>query len=95
MRAILIAAAVAGTAAVLIPTGAQAQYSAWCSEYTRGGGTNCGFYTFEQCLANISGIGGRCYPNPFISAGPGLEGPAVYGPGRAHRRHVRKKRQRR
>jgi peptidoglycan hydrolase-like protein with peptidoglycan-binding domain len=31
----------------------------WCAEYN-GGGRNCGFYTFEQCRAAISGIGGSC-----------------------------------
>ena len=28
-----------------------------------GGATNCGFDTFEQCLATISGVGGSCQPN--------------------------------
>jgi hypothetical protein len=36
---------------------------AWCARDSRGG-TNCGFHTFEQCMANISGIGGSCAPNP-------------------------------
>jgi hypothetical protein len=36
---------------------------AWCSYYVQGG-TNCGFYSYEQCRANISGIGGSCQPNP-------------------------------
>ncbi len=63
MRAILIAAAVAG-AALLPTTDAKAQYAAFCAEYSRGGGTNCGFYTYAQCLATISGIGGWCYANP-------------------------------
>jgi hypothetical protein len=35
----------------------------WCAEYSRGGGTNCGFVTFEQCMATISGIGGFCSRN--------------------------------
>ena len=26
----------------------------------RGGGENCGYYTFNQCLASISGVGGYC-----------------------------------
>ena len=29
------------------------------------GGTNCGFYSFEQCQATVSGIGGFCMRNPF------------------------------
>ena len=42
-------------------TGRPAQAS-WCAHY-RNGGTNCGFQTFEQCLATVSGVGGMCNPN--------------------------------
>jgi len=35
----------------------------WCSYYTNGRGTNCGFYSYEQCMANVSGIGGYCQRN--------------------------------
>jgi len=41
----------------------------WCARYdwsTR----NCGFVSFQQCLATISGIGGRCEPNPFYKGPP-------------------------
>ena len=31
----------------------------WCAIY-RNGGTNCGFQTFQQCQASVSGIGGFC-----------------------------------
>jgi hypothetical protein len=37
---------------------------AWCARDVKGG-TNCGFHTYAQCKANISGIGGYCAPNPF------------------------------
>ena len=31
----------------------------WCAQYADdGGGTNCGFRTFEQCRATVSGLGG-------------------------------------
>jgi Protein of unknown function (DUF3551) len=40
--------------------------------------TNCGFLTFEQCRATISGIGGSCEPNPF------------YNPRRSPPRHHRR-----
>jgi hypothetical protein len=36
---------------------------AWCSDYSNGGGMNCGFHSYEQCMANISGIGGSCERN--------------------------------
>lgn len=39
-----------------------AQNYPWCAYYS-GGGTNCGFVTFEQCLTTVSGIGGFCNRN--------------------------------
>jgi hypothetical protein len=30
-----------------------------------GGSTNCGFYSWGQCMATISGIGGYCALNQF------------------------------
>jgi hypothetical protein len=86
MRAILIAAAVAGAASLLPVTEAKAQYAAFCAEYSRGGGTNCGFYTYAQCLATISGIGGWCYANPKAGY--------YDGSGPDDRRYVRKKKRR-
>jgi uncharacterized protein DUF3551 len=48
---------------------AQAQiYYPWCAVYSggRGGGaTNCGFTSFQQCMATVSGIGGFCEQNRF------------------------------
>ena len=45
---------------------AQAVEYPWCAYY--GGrefsATNCGFSTFAQCRATVSGIGGSCQPNP-------------------------------
>jgi hypothetical protein len=38
----------------------------WCAHYGgRSGGTNCGFYSFSQCMAALSGNGGMCQRNPF------------------------------
>jgi peptidoglycan hydrolase-like protein with peptidoglycan-binding domain len=31
----------------------------WCANYNNGS-SNCGFYTFQQCLAAVSGVGGSC-----------------------------------
>ena len=31
----------------------------FCAQY-KGGAENCGFYSFNQCLAALSGIGGIC-----------------------------------
>jgi hypothetical protein len=42
----------------------------WCAYYGgRLSGTNCGFVTFEQCMAAISGNGGFCNNNPLYGAG--------------------------
>lgn len=90
MRTILIAAAVAGAASLMSTGDAKAQYYPWCAFYSRGGGSNCGFTTFAQCMATVSGIGGWCQRNPFIGYGasPGFHGPGVY----ERPAHVRRKR---
>ena len=36
----------------------------FCAQY-RGGGENCGFYSFGQCQAAISGVGGICIVAPM------------------------------
>jgi hypothetical protein len=52
-------AAIAG-----ISTHADAQNYPWCAYYTVGDeARNCGFVTYEQCMANVSGIGGYCARN--------------------------------
>jgi hypothetical protein len=54
----------------------------WCANYDGGrglGGQNCGFSTWNQCMATVSGIGGFCVPNQF------------YNPGQASAERVRKK----
>ena len=56
-----------------IGTPAHAQNYPWCAYNSgKGGGTNCRFTTFDQCLANVSGIGGFCEPNTLYQppAGP-------------------------
>jgi len=68
-----IAVVVAALAALsLASTHARAD-GAWCSYYVQGG-TNCGFYSYEQCRANISGIGGSCLPNPGYADPAGSAG---------------------
>ncbi len=59
----------------------------WCANYgggeAGGGGSNCGFSTFEQCLTTLRGMGGFCDPNPFYR--PPSQIPAR----RLHKRHSR------
>src|SRR5262249_17263498 len=55
-------AIIASTAASSVP--AQADSYRWCANYGRGnGGRNCGFNTFAQCQAALSGNGGFCERN--------------------------------
>jgi len=38
----------------------------WCADYSaQHGGRNCGFSTWEQCWAAVSGNGGYCEANPM------------------------------
>jgi hypothetical protein len=32
----------------------------WCADYGSQGGTNCGFHSYAQCQAAVSGVGGFC-----------------------------------
>jgi hypothetical protein len=45
------------------PALAQTNYP-WCSNFADGfGGTNCGFVSYEQCMATVRGSGGFCNKN--------------------------------
>ena len=58
-------------ALVLTTSPAAAQWAPWClyESGTRNGSVTCIFYSFEQCSATRSGIGGSCAPNPYLSHG--------------------------
>jgi hypothetical protein len=62
--AILIASAVSGHRAA-------AQNYPWCAD-DAAGASNCGFVTFQQCLATLSGNGGFCNRNTqYVPGAPG------------------------
>jgi hypothetical protein len=63
MRTIILATA--ALAAVSLTSIQAHADGAWCARDTRGG-TNCGFHSFAQCQADISGIGGSCSLNPSV-----------------------------
>jgi hypothetical protein len=43
----------------------------WCANLGgRDGGWDCGYYTFDQCMATARGLGGSCAPNPRALAAP-------------------------
>lgn len=63
MRHVLLAAVLVLTALTSTGAVAQERQYPWCARY---GWTtsNCGFNTYAQCLATISGVGGYCERNP-------------------------------
>jgi len=71
--------AAAAIAAVQIGTIPAAKAATWCADYA-GEGVDCGFYSRQQCLDDISGIGGVCQRNVSDGISP-------YRP--ADARHVR------
>jgi hypothetical protein len=72
-------------------SGAEITYP-WCAQYMgggegAGGGRNCGFWTNEQCMATVSGIGGYCEANAmYRGPSPGMIPPPHAIPPRARRR---------
>ena len=70
MRKFMILAALATILSLQTGGQAQAREYPWCARYDWTT-TNCGFVSFQQCLATISGIGGRCEQNPrFVATEP-------------------------
>lgn len=82
MRHFLIAAGILCGAA-LSGTPVSAQSYPWCAQYggKMGGGQNCGFSSFAQCQAALSGNGGFCNRNTQYHGGAGSY--------RRHYRHYR------
>jgi len=65
---IAVAFAVLATIAV---TDSDAQRSArgrapWCANQSTPGMDDCNYYTFEQCLVTVHGLGGACARNPAV-----------------------------
>jgi Protein of unknown function (DUF3551) len=67
-RAKVIVATLIVMPAVLTQTPASAS---WYAQYSGalGGSENCGFSTFAQCQASVSGIGGFCRPSQYNNPG--------------------------
>jgi hypothetical protein len=80
MRTISVAA-ITCSALFLSTIGAHSD-GAWCANY-KNGGTNCGFYSFEQCEAARLGNGGFCYrtlgPGMALNDEAGVEFPSKAG----------------
>ena len=72
---LLAAAAAATMALTTTPARAEIEYP-WCAQYggeDGGGGRNCGFVSWEQCMETARGGGAWCEPNLFY------KGPAEGG----------------
>jgi hypothetical protein len=69
-------------------TRAQAQNYPWCAYYggQMGGSSNCGFVSFEQCMATLSGMGGFCDRNTQYVPPAGSHSATAYR-SRYHRRY--------
>jgi len=72
MRLLALAGAIGLALAANAQTVTQADaapFARYCAQY-KGGAENCGFYTFNQCLAALAGNGGICtlatYQGDFI-----------------------------
>jgi hypothetical protein len=77
----LLAITVIYSALVLPLTGtAHAQSLPWCAIMNNDGTTQCNYYTQQQCLQTISGVGGECIPNPAGNAPDGGQRPPLFGP---------------
>ena len=64
MRAIGVSSIALATM-VLTATDVRSANNNWCATYTKPENENCTFATFEQCQAQVWGLGGWCRPNPF------------------------------
>jgi uncharacterized protein DUF3551 len=74
LPALTIVAIFAGAGVLVSGTPARAdwaQTAPWCANMGgRDGGWDCGYYTFEQCMATARGLGGSCAQNPRALAAP-------------------------
>ena len=70
MRSVLtlVTLSLLGPMAAGAPAQAEITYP-WCAQYGGRAGKNCGFWTYSQCMAALSGNGGFCNVNAMY-AGP-------------------------
>jgi Protein of unknown function (DUF3551) len=85
VRMLFLAVGVAAGMTVLAG-GARAQNYPWCAYYGGGEwGTNCGFSTYEQCRATVSGMSGSCQRNTQYVPPPGPHAAPYQQPGNSGR----------
>ena len=59
------------------PASAQNFNLPWCGIVDTNGTTQCTYYTQQECLETMSGLGGDCFPNPNPSASPPTLAPSA------------------
>jgi hypothetical protein len=69
-----------------------AQNYPWCANYSMGfgGSRNCGFISFDQCMATVQGMGGFCGENNTYQPPPGPHGSVAPATRQARKHHVAK-----
>jgi hypothetical protein len=72
MRMLATLAVIAASLSFSHEASAQGKYYPWCARYDAWS-IVCGFDTFRQCMATVSGVGGICQENvmppPLVEAG--------------------------
>lgn len=96
MRVLTFAAALAGSALLAASTGTPAraqgfEHQGFEYPYCTSGGwatdNICRFYTFEQCMTFVQGVGGSCTRNPRVAQYPYAQYPqGIPGPRQPRRR---------
>ena len=76
MRSVLTLSIFLATVFVAEPT--YAQNLPWCAIMDNDGSTQCNYYTQQQCLQTLSGIGGECIQNPAGKRAAAGAGRAVF-----------------
>jgi hypothetical protein len=72
MKAWFFVCAIIAAATAAAGSPAYAQNYPWCAYYDTGDmSSNCGFVSFQQCLADVRGIGGFCQLNNLYQPPPG------------------------
>jgi hypothetical protein len=68
MRRSVVTTVIFCAAILSIADATYAQNPPWCAIMDNDGNTQCNYYTEQQCLQTLSGIGGRCILNPAGNA---------------------------
>jgi hypothetical protein len=80
MQRLFAIAIIFGAAVLSITDATYAQNPPWCAIMDSDGTTQCNFYSQQQCLQTISGVGGECIRNPAGNAPNDGQRPPLFAP---------------